>query len=551
MRYIFFLLFFSLSFSAQALVDTKSAGYSKTFIDFKFPRVGFDLKIDRAYNSRSLHNGLFGFGWCSNFETRLVALPDDSVKSVECGGGLEVFYHPKNKQADVGLQTNLILKAIQKRKVKMQKGNLKKLRKDLMQSQTLRADFMTALNIKGKAKDGTTYFANNRMNEFVVFKRGYFHRTLPTGISEVFNSSGQMVKTFDKFGSALEISWRSDKIIVSNNKGRRVTLLLDKNSGKVKRAKLGRKVISEYKYNGKDDLIYVKNSHNEEFRYAYDNLHNLTTIVYPDKTREKLTYNKNKDWVMSFTNRKNCKEKYTYGKNPKNPDHYFSKVVKTCGRKITNRSTYEFWNRTRPGKSGKYLHRARAKVNGQLTDVIYHPQFGTPISFLKNGVKTKRTYYKNGLLRKKSDSYRTVEYKRYGQICRKPELVNITYKNSKTGKTLSSESIFFKFKKNCQLSIARKSKDEWIKVAHDSKGRLVKMEDQSRKVVSLSWSKTFNKPEVITREGVGSIRVEYTKDGQVANVRGSSGPSILTQVSSVFNSFLQTLSPVAEEMAVL
>ena len=548
---IFLLLLLSLPFFSYGLVDTKSAGYSKTFVDFSFKGLGFDLKIDRAYNSRSLYNGFFGFGWCSNFETRLTVLPDNSIKSTECGGGMEIFYHPKNKKADVNLQVNLILKQIQKRKVKMKNKSLKKLRQDLLQSQTLRADFIGALDIKGKATDGTTYFANGRFNEFVIFKNGRFYRTLPSGASEVFNSKGQITRTFDKFGSSLDVAWRSDKVIITNNKGRRITLLLDQNSGKVKQANFGKKVVARYKYNGKEDLTYVKNSYNEEFLYAYDSLHNLTTITYPDKTTEKLAYNKNKDWVISFTNRKNCLENYTYGKNPKNSDHYFSKVIKTCGRKITNRSTYEFWNRSGSGKSGKYLHRARARVNGRLTDVIYHPQFGTPVSFLKDGIRTNRKYYKNGLLKEKSNPYRVVEYKKYSQLCRKPELVNVGYKNKKSGKIIKKERIVFTFKKDCQLQMARKSKDEWIKVAHDSKGRLVKMEDQSRKIVSLSWSDKFNKPEVITRKGVGSIRIIYTKDGQIANIKGSSGPSVLTQVSSVFNSFLQTLSPVAEEMVIL
>ena len=39
--------------------------------------------------------------------------------------------------------------------------------------------------------------------------------------------------------------------------------------------------------------------------------------------------------------------------------------------------------------------------------------------------------------------------------------------------------------------------------------------------------------------------------GRVLNIKGRSGASVVTQVASVFNSFLETLSPVAEEMAVL
>ena len=123
-------------------------------MDFKTEGPGFPLSIKRTYNSRSLYNGFFGFGWCSNLETRLSELPDGSIKVVECGGGMEIFYHLKNKVPNVSLYVNSILKEIKKRKVRMSSKALKKLEEDLFQSQTLRADFLKALDLKGQAKKG-------------------------------------------------------------------------------------------------------------------------------------------------------------------------------------------------------------------------------------------------------------------------------------------------------------------------------------------------------------------------------------------------------------
>ena len=225
---------------------------------------------------------------------------------------------------------------------------------------------------------------------------------------------------------------------------------------------LEKKTLATYNYNSKEDLVFVKNNYGEQFRYAYDDLHNLINTVYPDQTTESLTYNKKKDWVMSFKNRKGCLESYSYGKNAKNSDHYYSKVLKKCGRKVVNKSTYEFWNKNLPSGKGKYLHRGRARVNGRLTDVIYHPQFGTPISFLKNGVRVEREYYSNGFLKKKEEPYRTVYYSRYSKNCRKPEQVRIS-KKDRAGKVIAVQNIQFQFTPNCQLQFARKSADEWIK----------------------------------------------------------------------------------------
>lgn len=545
-----FSIFFIFSLPSFGIVDIQSAGYSKTFIDFKHQGRGYLFQIERTYNSRSLFNGIFGFAWCSNFETELNVLPDNSVKVVECGGGLETFYYPKNKGANVPLQIDLIVKAMKKQRVKMSDKSLAKLKKDLIQSQTLRADFLKALNIKGQASQGTVYYANGKFNETVVLTKQGYKRVLPNGVKEFFNNKGQLVKILDQKGGSAEIQWSPKTISMTDHLGQRLVLHLDSQTKKVKFATFQNKKIATYKYKN-ENLVQINNFYKEQFAHNYDKLHNLTQTTYPDKTTEAITYNVNKDWVMSFKDRKNCLETYFYGKNPKNPNHYFSTVQKKCGRKIVNKSKYEFWNRSL-GPQKKYLYRARARVNGRLkTDVIYHPKFGAPVSLLKNGVRTTRTYYDNGFLKTKSDPYKKVVYKNYNKQCRKPELVHIAYKDK--NKIAKKEIIKFSFTSNCQLSVARKSRDEWIRVKHDNQGRLYYMEDQSRKVITLKWHKTLNKPEIITRSGVGSVKIVYDQTGRVVNLKAgeNSGPTIISQVSSVFNSFLKTLSPVAEEMAVL
>ncbi len=541
-----------ISFESFGIVDIRSAGYSKTFIDFKTETPGFTLKVERTYNSRSLFNGLFGFGWCSNFETKLEVLPDNSLKVAECGGGVEVFYYPKNRKENIGLQVNLILQAVKKSRTMKNPKSLKQLEKDLVQSQTLRADFMRALKIKGRAKKGEVYYANGKSNEFIVVQNNNYKRHLPNGVSEIFNSKGQLKRAFDKFGNSMDIFWQATSVRVMDNRGNQLQLNLDSRTKKVVSVTFRGKKVASYKHKN-ENLIRISNSYKEKFSHSYDGFHNLTKTVYPDKTVESLSYNEDKDWVVKFNDRRSCEENYNYAKNPKNPNHYFATVEKKCGRKIVNKSKYEFWNKTLANGS-KYLHRARVRVNGRLkTDVVYHPKFGSPVSLLRNGVRTNRTYYANGLLRKKEDPYKIVRYKNYQKQCGKPEWVQLQYKKPNTKKIVKTENIRFKFNNKCLLSLAIKSKDEWLKVKHDNRGRLSYMEDQSRKSILLNWHKTLNQPEVITRPGVGSIRVVYDSNGSVTDVKASenAGPTIITQVSSVFNSFLQTLSPVAEEMVIL
>jgi hypothetical protein len=77
------------SLFANAIVDMKNANYSNTWVDIEIPGSGYELKISRTYNSRSLINGIFGFGWCSDFETRLEKTAEGNLKLVElwCGPG--------------------------------------------------------------------------------------------------------------------------------------------------------------------------------------------------------------------------------------------------------------------------------------------------------------------------------------------------------------------------------------------------------------------------------------------------------------------------------
>ena len=552
MKSLWFALLLTLPLGSLAIVDTRSAGYSKTFTDFTTKDLGYPLEIKRTYNSRSLYNGLFGFGWCSNLETRLSVLPDGMIKVVECGGGMEILYHPKGKTPDVTSYVNIILKKLKERKVKMSKKALKKLKSDLLKSQNLRANFLSALEIKGQAEKGLKYYAQGRVKEYVVFTSRGYTRHLPNGLKESFNKEGRLIQSSNRNGK-IEIAWNPKQIQIMDDRGRRLILDLNRKTGKAKKAIYNKKTVASYTHKGQD-LVKAVNSEGA-FAHRYDSLHNLIKNTYPDKTTEELKYNLKKDWVIGFKDRRNCNEKYDYGVNQKNPDHYFSTVEKICGRKIVNKSKYEFWHKTNRGGE-KYLHRARARINGRIkTDVTYHPVFGTPISFFKNGVRTKRDYYANGFLKEKDNSYQNVKYSKYNQKCRKPELVTVAYKNpnpTSKKKITRKERIVFQFDNKCQLLMAKKSDDEWIKIGHDSKGRMISMEDQSLKKITLKWHPAFNKPEVITRKGVGSLRIVYDSKGEVKQLKGlKKGPTVVAQVTSVFNNFLNTLAPVAEEMVIL
>src|SRR5690606_27751250 len=137
----------------------------------------------------------------------------------------------------------------------------------------------------------------------------------------------------------------------------------------------------------------------------------------PDKTYKELTFNKDKDWVTSFKNRKGCIESYEYEVDANDPNnHYYSVVTKKCGQRVTNRSKYEFWNKENRSGTAKFLFRVRSDVNGNITDITYHEVFGKPISILKNLAKTTYSYYDNGLVKTKNENLISTSFE-YNQKC--------------------------------------------------------------------------------------------------------------------------------------
>ena len=84
-----------------------------------------------------------------------------------------------------------------------------------------------------------------------------------------------------------------------------------------------------------------------------------------ENTYKALTYNKDKDWVLTFRNRKGCIETYDYQVSKTDPkNHFWSNVVKKCNDKVTNTSKYEFFHKPRPDGTGVYLQRVRTEIWG-------------------------------------------------------------------------------------------------------------------------------------------------------------------------------------------
>lgn len=543
------LLIVSLLWSTAALsvVDMKNANYSNTWTDAKVEGTGFDMKLERTYNSRTLHNGLFGFGWCSNFETDIEVTGEGNIKLKECGAGAEVLFSPREiTKAEVESTVNQILVKMRADKSKPRTEEyFKKIKEELFLFDDLRSDLARTMGIKVPVKEGTRYSANGREVESIVFQKTYYERTLNDSSKQRFNLQGKLTHIFDKNGNLLKLEYDKDQLREINDNGaRRFTFKFYPNK-KVKEVVGPNGIKMEYKYANLDDLSYSKDATGQVHTYEYDDLHNLTKINFPDKSTVLIRYNQKEDWVVGFTDRDKCVENYAYEVAPKDPGHFWSTAKKVCGKETVADNRYEFWHKQKP--TGEYsLERVLTKEGNNTVDITYHQTFGKPASIRRNAEKMSYDYFNNGLVKTKSTNNSKMSFE-YENEFKKVSKVSIDVLNNK-GKVTSTKTTQFRYDKKSNLIFAQNNDGQKIDVTYDNRGRIATITDQSKKVVKIDYEERYGKPAIVTRPGLGSIRVTYKANGEINKVESKEGPSVAMQVASAFNNLLDIIAPATAEL---
>lgn len=550
MKKLFAVFVFLMGAQAFALVDMKNANYSNTWIDMDVPGTGYDLKIIRTYNSRSLFNGMFGFGWCSDFETSMEVNAEGNIKVKECGGGLEVTFSPREvTKKDIDNTINQIIAKIKaEKKVGLAESYLKSLQTQLMEDDNMRSAMAHQYGISVPIKEGTKFYANGREVEHFVFNKTYYTRSLPDGSSQRFSPQGKLLYIYDKNGNYLKFDYDKDVIAkIEDNNSRRLTFKYYNNK-KVKSIIGPNGLLAEYKFANLDDLSSVTNAWRKTYGYQYDDLHNLTKATWPDKTFISLKYDKKNDWVTAFTDRDKCTEAYKYefsANEPKN--HYWSTVKKVCGKDVLADNKYEFFHKQR--EDGQYyLQRVVTTINGNVTDIVYHPIFGKPMSIRRNADRVSFEYYPDGLVKTKSAGNTKMQYSYESVFKKVSQVMTSFYAANNTTKPIAQKTTQFKYDAKGNLVDAQNSDGQKIYMTYDNRGRIATITDQAKKVVKIEYEERYGKPSIVTRPGLGTIRVSYKPNGEINKVESKEGPSVAMQVASTFNNLLDIIAPATAEL---
>jgi YD repeat-containing protein len=542
-----------LATKSYALVDMNSASYSNLWTDLEVPGSGYELKVTRAYKSRTLYNGMFGFGWCSPFETKLEPTSEGNIKISECGDGQEIVFSPREiVRKDI---ENTISLVISKMKADVKNKSLsadyyKKLSEDLFEDDYRRSELAAQYKIAVPIKEGTKFMANGREVENVVFNKSYYTRNLPDGSYQRFDMQGHLIYSYDKNSNFLKYEYEKDLLVsVEDNNARKLFFKYYPNK-KVKLITGPNGITSEYKYNSQEDLIWNKNAwaktDKDVYTFEYNEFHNLIKSTWPDKTNIVIKYDNIKDWVMSFTDRDKCVESYKYEFSAKDPKlHYWSSVTKICGKETVAKNRYEFWHKSLP--TGEVvLTRVLTNVNGSSTDVTYHPVFGKAISIKRNNNVINFDYYADGLVKAKESNDVKLEYT-HDPVTKKVATVKNSVMNEK-GKVVSVVTTNFKYDPKGNLTFAENSDGQKINMTYDLKGRIASITDQAKKVVKIEYEERYGKPSLVTRPGLGAIKVSYKTNGDIQAIDSSEGPTVAAQVASTFSNLLDIISPATQDI---
>ncbi len=325
--------------SAHALVNMRDANYFGSWTDVDGSRLHPDLKARRFYSSRSRHQGMYGFGWCSDFETSVRKTHDGRVMLFECGSSTELSYSPVRNR-------------------------------------------------------GGVYTSPTRPKDEIYQGAGFYTRVSAEGVVQKFNSDGKLLAIADKSGRLLTIVRdRRGKVsetqieggawIRFQYQGDRVAEIQDHTGEKI-----------SYRYQG-DDLVEVKSSSGRSLHaYSYDEFHNMVRVDQLGQTRERIAYDPERDQVASLEASDGCKEKYTFTAGT--PGRFVSEARKTCpGKSLDKSSTlarFDFWYSLDPMTNEHSLARMRITLPQQTTEIVFHPRFGQPVLVDRGGKRIRYTY---------------------------------------------------------------------------------------------------------------------------------------------------------------
>lgn len=549
MKLLLVLLLFTFSLSTQALVDMKNANFIDYWVDMVVPGKKSELSLTRTYSSRSLYTGLFGFGWCSEVESRLEFTKEGNLRLHECHKKARDYEPSSQNVKFLKVHVKKLISLLKKKPKLFRKYNVKNLNDSLMKDASLRTKLATLAGYKWPPTPGLIYLHNNLYNDRIVFDGSSFVWNRKKRHKGTFNQSGLLTQLVTNEKQHIYLVHGKSKIkSVSNKEGKKISFFYD-NNGRLSQVRGENRLTAVYTFST-SDLIRVKNAWGNQYTYHYDSLHNLTHIEYPDKKSRKISYNEKRDWVVAYEDRETCKEVFKFILSKHDPqNNYTSSSKKTCGRKLVSKNKFEFWYKDSLNRT-KFLSRIRNENGSRFFDISYDPKSSQPTKIERNNERFIIKYNSLGLrsstleTRPSSPFYKkqfTEYFYNKSFFLTQAKTTNYASMNKASSEILTKYSY-----SSGQLIGASNSKGQSVTISYNKSGLINKLKDKSQKSLSIYYDSKKRRPVRVKSKG-GVLIISYNQRDEIDSV--SSKPKGMSrQIASLLTNFSETIGPAYREL---
>ncbi|RZJ79825.1 MAG: hypothetical protein EOO47_09570, partial [Flavobacterium sp.] len=316
--YMLIVLLFCLAINVYAGVNIKNGNFYISYTDHSFKDKG-GFELERTYDSKAIDIGIFGFGWGSIIEDRLVFIGDGNIV-LKYGGGASgrISFLPRVKNQYLINQciNQLIAVMVKSGDLKNTPISLANEKAKLLSNDYRTNKWLKYANkgiVKTNLKPYGNYYAPGWSNNTLTFYNNTFtNNNASWGEIKNFDTAGNFISMHNKNNELLfNITYEDNKIqTLTDGKGNKFDFEIDVN-GRVARIKTS-KGESKYEYDDKNNLIESIDIAKNLYKHQYDKSHNMTKISYVDDTSMQIAYDQSTFFVSSVTNRDRSITQYDY-----------------------------------------------------------------------------------------------------------------------------------------------------------------------------------------------------------------------------------------------
>jgi YD repeat-containing protein len=535
LKIIISFLFIIISLEVKGGVNLENGSYFHRFNILSDSDKELALDLTVTYNSRIVYNGYFGFAMGSFIETKLIASPDGSVTIYENGSGKRSYYIPVDVKIDPAKGAEKIIQELEKNTPITGKSRTDYFNK-LKNNANLRTEMVKKLNLKTKIANKTNFKSKVHGEGHLTKTAKGWVRVSSKGVSSYFNDDGFLTKIHDSNGLTISLIYSNTKLeSIQSSKGSSFNFewILNK---RIKRIRSSDGVNVSFDYDKNGDLIHIKKIKGD-YALKYDGNHNLVEIKDFYGKETKITYAKKSQFVSQIKGPKGKVKRYTFGRDKKAKNHFWTLVKTKEGKKDWIDEKYEFYQQLNDDGS-KFTNKIIHSKFGIQTERSFDPCCYLPVKIKRGNHVTHFEYNSDGRLLKKWSS-------RGDKV-----LLEYNKKNKKLMKVKNNnEWTSFKYDNKGNLQKIQNSRGEVALLVYNIKNRIVKILYQDKKSKDSKKDQyrfeydVKGRPIKIGVDEIGKMKVFYDNTGNLKKLHGNKQASIMEKSIDAYDILSRLVGP--------